>query len=189
VLGHLNKGVYVLMSGLDLERLVLAGGPLGLMQVLFVSPSTRQPRGLGFAAHRSLTPPPVGLWAQAAMEVALDYVHTREQFGQRIGEFQVLGHAVWKGLVRPRLSAARAGMQLLQGKIADMYTRLSANRAYVYSVAKKCDAGHVDPKVGGLPRCAMRRPLTRQTTHPARTRPGLRGGDSLLCGERHASGA
>eukprot|EP00730_Choanoeca_flexa_P019011 TRINITY_DN9273_c0_g1_i1.p1 TRINITY_DN9273_c0_g1~~TRINITY_DN9273_c0_g1_i1.p1 ORF type:complete len:411 (+),score=136.51 TRINITY_DN9273_c0_g1_i1:894-2126(+) len=91
VLGELNKGVYVLMSGLDLERLVLAGGPLGLMQ--------------------------------AAMDVTLDYVHTREQFGQRIGEFQ-----------------------LMQGKLADMYTRLSANRAYVYSVAHHCDNGLADPK-------------------------------------------
>ncbi|EDQ88797.1 uncharacterized protein MONBRDRAFT_32617 [Monosiga brevicollis MX1] len=91
VLGEVNKGVYVLMSGLDLERLVLSGGPLGLMQ--------------------------------AAMDITLDYVHTREQFGQRIGEFQ-----------------------LMQGKLADMYTRLTANRAYVYSVAKKCDQGRADPK-------------------------------------------
>lgn len=88
VLGELNKGVYVLMSGLDLERLVLAGGPLGLMQ--------------------------------AAMDITLDYVHTRKQFDTRIGEFQ-----------------------LMQGHLADMYTRLSMNRAYTYSVAKKCDEGQI----------------------------------------------
>lgn len=91
MLGGLNKGVYVLMSGLDYERLVLAGGPLGLMR--------------------------------AAMDETLEYVHTREQFGQRIGEFQ-----------------------LMQGKVADMYTRLSASKAYVYAVAQKTDQGKCDPK-------------------------------------------
>jgi isovaleryl-CoA dehydrogenase len=91
ILGGLNKGVYVLMSGLDLERLVLASGPVGLMQ--------------------------------AAMDVVLPYVHTREQFGQPIGEFQ-----------------------LLQGKIADMYTTMRACRAYLYSVAAECDAGNVSRK-------------------------------------------
>eukprot|EP01147_Barroeca_monosierra_P008438 gene8438-10223_t len=91
VLGEINKGVYVLMSGLDLERLVLAGGPLGLMQ--------------------------------AAVDISFSYVHDRKQFGKPIGTFQ-----------------------LLQGKLADMYTSLSANRAYVYSVAKKCDQGLVDSK-------------------------------------------
>lgn len=91
ILGEIGKGVFVLMSGLDLERLVLAGGPLGLMQ--------------------------------AAMDVALPYVHTREQFGQRIGEFQ-----------------------LLQGKIADMYTTQSACRAYVYNVARNCEEGVASPK-------------------------------------------
>lgn len=91
ILGPLNKGVYVLMSGLDLERLVLAGGPLGLMQ--------------------------------AALDVTLPYVHTRQQFGKPIGTFQ-----------------------LLQGKVADMYTRLSACRAYVYAVAQRCDEGTVDSK-------------------------------------------
>jgi alkylation response protein AidB-like acyl-CoA dehydrogenase len=60
VLGEINKGVYVLMSGLDLERLVLSGGPLGLMA--------------------------------AALDVVLPYVNTREQFGKRIGEFQVRTH-------------------------------------------------------------------------------------------------
>ncbi|CAD6889105.1 unnamed protein product [Tilletia caries] len=91
ILGTLNKGASVLMSGLDLERLVLSGGPLGLMQ--------------------------------AAFDYALEYAHQRTQFGQRIGEFQ-----------------------LVQGKIADMYTKLGAARAYVYAVARACDAGHVSRK-------------------------------------------
>jgi len=91
VLGEVGGGVYVLMSGLDLERLVLSGGPLGLMQ--------------------------------ASCDVAFDYVHQRKQFGKAIGEFQ-----------------------LLQGKMADMYTTLSASRAYVYAVARQCDEGKVDPK-------------------------------------------
>ena len=86
VLGELNKGVRVLMSGLDYERVVLSGGPLGLMQ--------------------------------AAMDAVVPYVHERKQFGQPIGEFQ-----------------------LMQGKLADMYTTLSANRAYVYAVAAACDRG------------------------------------------------
>ncbi|SCZ88283.1 BZ3500_MvSof-1268-A1-R1_Chr10-2g02906 [Microbotryum saponariae] len=88
VLGPVNGGARVLMSGLDLERLVLSGGPLGLMQ--------------------------------AAFDVAIPYVHEREQFGQAVGTFQ-----------------------LMQGKIADMYTKLSATRAYVYAVGRACDAGHV----------------------------------------------
>ncbi|KAF9903000.1 hypothetical protein EC991_004296 [Linnemannia zychae] len=87
VLGAEGKGVYVLMSGLDYERLVLSGGPLGLMQ--------------------------------NALDITLDYVHQRKQFGQAIGEFQ-----------------------LLQGKVADMYTKLNASRAYVYAVARACDNGH-----------------------------------------------
>lgn len=91
LLGEENKGVYVLMSGLDLERLVLAAGPVGLMQ--------------------------------AAIDSAFEYAHTRKQFGQRIGEFQ-----------------------LLQGKMADMYTTLSACRSYIYNVAKACDEGHVNSK-------------------------------------------
>jgi isovaleryl-CoA dehydrogenase len=86
VLGEVNKGVRVLMSGLDYERVVLSGGPLGLMQ--------------------------------SAMDVVIPYVHERKQFGQAIGEFQ-----------------------LMQGKIADMYTTLSASRAYVYAVAAACDRG------------------------------------------------
>jgi isovaleryl-CoA dehydrogenase len=86
VLGQVNEGVRVLMSGLDYERLVLSGGPLGLMQ--------------------------------AAMDVVIPYVHEREQFGQPIGEFQ-----------------------LMQGKIADMYVTLNASKAYAYAVAKSCDRG------------------------------------------------
>ncbi|GBM94169.1 Isovaleryl-CoA dehydrogenase, mitochondrial, partial [Araneus ventricosus] len=86
-----GKGVYVLMSGLDLERLVLAAGPVGLMQ--------------------------------ACCDVAFDYVHQRKQFGQRIGEFQ-----------------------LIQGKLADMYTTLNACRSYLYSVARAADQGHVNSK-------------------------------------------
>mmetsp|Transcript_9449 Transcript_9449/g.13168 ORF Transcript_9449/g.13168 Transcript_9449/m.13168 type:complete len:422 (+) Transcript_9449:119-1384(+) len=88
VLGGLNKGVEVLMSGLDLERLVLAAGPVGLMQ--------------------------------SAMDVVLPYVHERKQFGKPIGSFQ-----------------------LMQGKVADMYTTLMACRSYLYATARACDAGHV----------------------------------------------
>ncbi|XP_070544899.1 isovaleryl-CoA dehydrogenase, mitochondrial-like [Ptychodera flava] len=91
VLGELNQGVYVLMSGLDYERLVLAAGPLGIMQ--------------------------------AALDISFPYMHTRKAFGQPIGHFQ-----------------------LLQGKMADMYTRLSACRSYVYNVARACDMGHANPK-------------------------------------------
>ncbi|KAJ7633023.1 acyl-CoA dehydrogenase NM domain-like protein [Roridomyces roridus] len=88
VLGQVNKGASVLMSGLDLERLVLSGGPLGLMQ--------------------------------AAFDYAVEYMHQREQFGQAIGTFQ-----------------------LMQGKIADMYTNLNASRSYVYAVARACDQGKI----------------------------------------------
>ena len=91
VLGEVGKGVEVLMSGLDYERAVLAGGPLGIMQ--------------------------------ACLDVVLPYVHERKQFGQPIGEFQ-----------------------LMQGKLADMYTTLSACRAYVYAVGRACDAGCVTRK-------------------------------------------
>ncbi|CAN1249513.1 Isovaleryl-CoA dehydrogenase, mitochondrial [Linum perenne] len=91
VLGQEGKGVYVMMSGLDLERLVLAGGPLGIMQT--------------------------------CLDVVLPYVRQREQFGRPIGEFQ-----------------------FIQGKVADMYTSLQSSRAYVYSVARDCDNGKVDPK-------------------------------------------
>ncbi|CAH1392348.1 unnamed protein product [Nezara viridula] len=91
MIGKENKGVYVLMSGLDLERLVISGGPLGIMQ--------------------------------ACCDVAFDYVHNRTQFNQPIGTFQ-----------------------LLQGKIAEMYTSLSACRSYVYNVARACDVGHKNRK-------------------------------------------
>ncbi|BES92911.1 Dehydrogenase [Nesidiocoris tenuis] len=91
MLGEVNKGIYVLFKGLDLERLVLSGGPLGIMQ--------------------------------ASCDVAFEYVHTRQQFDTPIGKFQ-----------------------LMQGKIAEMYTSLSACRAYVYSVARACDKGHKNKK-------------------------------------------
>ncbi|MGY3901087.1 isovaleryl-CoA dehydrogenase [Aeromonas lusitana] len=91
LLGPLHGGVKVLMSGLDYERIVLAAGPLGIMQ--------------------------------ACMDVVLPYVRERKQFGQAIGEFQ-----------------------LVQGKLADMYTRLASSRALVYSVAAACDSGHTSRK-------------------------------------------
>jgi len=91
VLGQINAGVKVLMSGLDYERAVLAGGPLGIMQ--------------------------------SCLDVVIPYLHERKQFGQAIGEFQ-----------------------LMQGKLADMYTGLSAARAYVYSVARACDRGQTTRK-------------------------------------------
>jgi len=91
VLGPLNKGIYVLFSGLDLERLVLAAGPVGIMQ--------------------------------ACCDVAFNYAHERKQFGQKIGEFQ-----------------------LMQAKMADMYTTLGACRSYLYNIAKSADEGHVAPK-------------------------------------------
>ncbi len=84
VLGHLNGGAKVLMSGLDYERAVLTGGPLGIMQ--------------------------------AVMDNVVPYIHDRKQFGQSIGEFQ-----------------------LIQGKVADMYTVLQAGRAFAYTVAKNLD--------------------------------------------------
>ncbi|HVF65016.1 MAG TPA: isovaleryl-CoA dehydrogenase [Casimicrobiaceae bacterium] len=87
VLGTEGRGVSILMSGLDYERAVLAGGPLGLMA--------------------------------AALDTVVPYVHEREQFGQPIGEFQ-----------------------LMQAKLADMYTTFNAARAYVYAVARSLDRGH-----------------------------------------------
>jgi isovaleryl-CoA dehydrogenase len=84
ILGGLNQGAKVLMSGLDYERAVLAAGPVGVMQ--------------------------------ACMDVAVPYIHDRKQFGQSIGEFQ-----------------------LVQGKIADMYTTLQASRAYLYAVGRNLD--------------------------------------------------
>ncbi len=91
ILGELNKGVNVLMSGLDYERAVLAAGPLGIMQ--------------------------------ACMDCVLPYVHERKQFGKPIGEFQ-----------------------LMQGKLADMYTTMNSARAYVYTVAQACDRGETSRK-------------------------------------------
>lgn len=91
VLGSIGTGARVLMSGLDYERVVLSGGPLGIMQ--------------------------------ACMDVVVPYIHDRKQFGQSIGEFQ-----------------------LVQGKVADMYTKMNAARAYVYTVAKACDRGETTRK-------------------------------------------
>jgi len=88
VLGSVDRGAAVLMSGLDLERLVLSGGPLGLMQ--------------------------------AAFDCAVEYVHDRKQFGKPVGTFQ-----------------------LMQAKIADMYTKLNSSRTYVYAVARACDNGQI----------------------------------------------
>ncbi|KAI9193997.1 hypothetical protein LWI28_014777 [Acer negundo] len=91
ILGEEGKGVYVLMSGLDLERVVFAGAPLGFMQ--------------------------------AALDVVLPYIKERKQFGRSIGEFQ-----------------------FIQGKVADIYTSLQSSRAFVYTVARDCDNGKIDPK-------------------------------------------
>jgi isovaleryl-CoA dehydrogenase len=91
ILGNLNEGVKVLMSGLDYERVVLAAGPLGIMQ--------------------------------ACMDVVVPYIHERKQFDTPIGQFQ-----------------------LIQGKIADMYTQMNAARSYVYTVARSCDRGETTRK-------------------------------------------
>ncbi|MCS6159386.1 MULTISPECIES: isovaleryl-CoA dehydrogenase [Shewanella] len=91
ILGGLNNGVKVLMSGLDYERVVLSGGPLGIMN--------------------------------ACMDIVVPYIHEREQFGKSIGEFQ-----------------------LVQGKLADMYTGMNAAKSYVYAVAKSCDRGETTRK-------------------------------------------
>ncbi|MCW5698902.1 MAG: isovaleryl-CoA dehydrogenase [Rhodospirillales bacterium] len=91
VLGQLNRGVQVLMGGLDYERLVLSGGPMGIMR--------------------------------ACMDIVVPYVHERRQFGESIGAFQ-----------------------LMQGKLADMYTTMNACSAYVYAVARACDRGETTRK-------------------------------------------
>ncbi|PWB95582.1 isovaleryl-CoA dehydrogenase [Methylosinus sporium] len=91
VLGLPERGVNVLMSGLDYERAVLAGGPIGIMR--------------------------------ACLDIVVPYVHDRKQFGQPIGEFQIM-----------------------QAKLADMYTTLNAARAYVYAVARACDRGRTTRK-------------------------------------------
>ena len=89
VLGRVGQGVKILMSGLDYERVVLAGGPLGIMR--------------------------------AGLDIVLPYIHERKQFGSPIGEFQ-----------------------LMQGKLADLYTETNAARAYVYAVARACDEGRTN---------------------------------------------
>jgi isovaleryl-CoA dehydrogenase len=91
VLGAVDDGVRVLMSGLDYERAILAAGPLGIMQ--------------------------------SCLDVVIPYIHDRKQFGQPIGEFQ-----------------------LIQAKVADMYTTFNACRAYVYAVARACDRGQTTRK-------------------------------------------
>lgn len=91
VLGEVNKGVYVLMSGLDTERLVLSAGPVGIMH--------------------------------ACLDVTVPYLHTREQFGKKIGEFQ-----------------------LMQAKMADMYSTFRACQSFLYSVAEEADSGNVNRK-------------------------------------------
>jgi isovaleryl-CoA dehydrogenase len=91
VLGQVDEGVHVLMSGLDYERAILAAGPLGIMQ--------------------------------GCLDVVIPYIHDRKQFGQPIGEFQ-----------------------LIQGKIADMYTTMNACKSYVYAVARACDRGQTTRK-------------------------------------------
>lgn len=91
ILGGLNNGVKVLMSGLDYERVVLSGGPLGIMT--------------------------------ACMDIVVPYMHERQQFGKCIGEFQ-----------------------LVQGKLADMYTGMNAAKSYIYNVAQACDRGETTRK-------------------------------------------
>ena len=91
VIGEVDRGVRVLMSGLDYERVILSAGSIGIMQ--------------------------------ACMDIVIPYVHEREQFGQPIGTFQIM-----------------------QAKVADMFTRLSAAKAYLYSVAKACDTKTVTRK-------------------------------------------
>jgi len=86
ILGQVGQGVSILMSGLDYERVVLAGGPLGIMR--------------------------------NCLDIVAPYLHERHQFNQPIGQFQ-----------------------LMQGKVADMYTEMNASRAYVYAVANACDTG------------------------------------------------
>ena len=95
VLGGLGRGVNVLMSGLDYERAVLSGGPLGIMQ--------------------------------ACMDAVVPYVHDRKQFGQPIGEFQ-----------------------LMQGKLADMYSTMMACKAYVYAVGQACDRAKSPEQIRAL---------------------------------------
>ena len=116
-MGPENKGVYVLMSGLDYERLVLSAGPVGLMQ--------------------------------AACDVAFDYVHVRKQFGTKIGQFQLLQvkYIIFKFKSRILFTLLISmNVFFFKGKMADMYTRLSACRSYMFSVARACDAGKANKK-------------------------------------------
>lgn len=91
ILGTINQGIEILMQGLDYERVILAAGPVGIMQ--------------------------------ACLDMVLPYMHARKQFGQPIGSFQ-----------------------LMQAKLADMYTELSASRAYLYAIAQACDKGEISRK-------------------------------------------
>lgn len=91
ILGELNEGIKVLMTGLDYERVVLAAGPVGIMQ--------------------------------ACLDVVLPYIQERKQFDKAIGEFE-----------------------LIQAKVADMYTALNASRAYLYAIAQACDNGTITAK-------------------------------------------
>ncbi|WP_448216210.1 isovaleryl-CoA dehydrogenase [Endozoicomonas sp. 2B-B] len=103
VLGNVNEGVAVLMSGLDYERVVLSGGPTGIMQ--------------------------------ACMDIVIPYIHDRKQFGKSIGEFQ-----------------------LIQSKVADIYSQMNASKAYLYAVASACDRGESTRKdaAGVILYCAER---------------------------------
>ncbi len=113
LMGPLNEGTKVLMSGLDYERAVLAGGPLGIMQ--------------------------------ACLDVVLPYVHERTQFGEPIGSFQ-----------------------LMQGKLADMYTLTNASKAYVYAVGRACDLGKVTRRdaAGAILYAAEKCDADRAAGHP-----------------------
>jgi isovaleryl-CoA dehydrogenase len=110
ILGGLNSGAKVLMSGLDYERAVLTGGPLGIMQ--------------------------------AVMDNVMPYIHDRKQFGQSIGEFQ-----------------------LIQGKVADMYTVLQAGRSFAYTVAKNLDLLGTEHVRQVRKDCASRHPVVRRESH------------------------
>ena len=110
ILGHLNGGAKVLMSGLDYERAVLAAGPIGIMQ--------------------------------SVMDNVVPYIHDRKQFGQSIGEFQ-----------------------LIQGKVADMYTVLQAGRAFCYTVGKNLDALGSEHVRQVRKDCALGDPVVRREGH------------------------
>lgn len=120
ILGPLNGGAGVLMSGLDLERLVLSGGPLGLMQAAMDVRAVPLRAPLSPVLCRNASPFVLRSLDFPVSQVAVPYVHERKQFGKAVGTFQ-----------------------LMQGKLADIYTKLSATRAYVYAVGRACDAGKV----------------------------------------------